>query len=230
MSERWPLAGRSKFGLLLYMLNAALLGAAGACYPLGAVLYKTVGPMPIDAQYVPDTTKPMLVFVERFNAAGGAAGGVESVQECENLARGIQQELLARNIAPQVDSMAVANLRAKDPLGFRAMTVSQIGGAAGAHQVLYVNLLSSQLRMTEGSNLMRGQMAARVKVIDVASGHVLWPAEASDGHTVSVQTPIRSVREDISPQAARAATTRMMSDAVVKLFYKHQPEYDPVPE
>jgi hypothetical protein len=224
------LRGRTRLGILLYALNAGLLAIAGACYPIGAILYKTVGPMPVDAQFIPDNTKPMLVFVERFNNAGGAAGSIESMQECENLARAVQAELQARAIAPQVDAMSVAGLRAKDPLAFRAMTISQIGGEVGAHQVLYVNLMASSLKMTEGSDLMRGQMAVRVKVIDVASGQVLWPSESTDGQLVSVQTPIGSVREGVSKEEARVYTTRMMADAIVKLFYKHQPEYDAVPE
>jgi hypothetical protein len=205
---------------------------ASGCYPIGGIMYKLAGPLPVEALYVPDDTKPMLVFVERFNTGGGggAVGGIEAQQECEGLARAIQAQLNEKQIAPQVDPMAVSQLRVKDPMKFRAMTVSQIGGELGAQQVLYVNVLASSMKMSEGSELIRGQMAGNVKVIDVATGEILWPTDAGDGHPVAVQTPITSVREGVSPGQARASMIRQMGDAVAKLFYKWKPDYETPPE
>jgi hypothetical protein len=84
--------------------------------------------------------------------------------------------------------------------------------------------------MAEGSELSRGQMAARVKVVDVATGTTLWPRDAADGHPVNVQTPVETVREGVTPAVARANTQRQLADRIAKLFYRHQPIYDEVPE
>lgn len=222
------MVGRAARGLVLALLAAAASLPAGGCDVAGAVLYKTVGPMPVDAEYVPEK-KPMLVFVERYNTGAGG-GGIDAAQEAEGLAVAIREALEAKQIAPQVDPMSVSDLRVRDPMGFRTMTVSKIGQEVGAEQVLYVNLLQSTLKTTEGSDLSKGQMAVRVKVVDASTGQVLWPVDAADGRPVTIQTPVASAREGISPTVARANMTRQMADSVAKLFYRHQPIYDPVPE
>lgn len=209
-------------------LALTLMLVVGGCTVAGAVLYKTVGPLPVDAQYVLEQ-KPTLVLVERYSGGAGG-GGVEAAQESEGLARAIQQALEAKQLAPQVDPMSVSDLRLRDPMAFRVMPVSRIGREVGAEQVLYVNLLQSTLRSTEGSELSRGQMAVRVKVVDAETGRVLWPGDQADGYPVSIQTPLSSAREGIPPQVARANMTRQMADRIAKLFYRHQPIYDEAPE
>lgn len=213
-------------GTLALML---LFAAAGGCWPIGAVIYKAVGPMPVDAEFVPDPTQRMLVLVERY-ADGGSSGSIEATQDSESLARAIQSYLAAKQVAPLVDSMSVSALRTADPMKFRSMTVSQIGAAVGAQQVLYVNVLSSSLYMAQGSGLLAGQMAARAKLIDVATGQILWPPNATDGKPVAVQMPTASMSEDRSPQAARMHLIRLMGEAIARNFYKWQPEYNPTPE
>jgi hypothetical protein len=206
-------------------LRAALLlvcTLACGCGPIGAIAYKVAGPMPIEAKYLPPQT-PMLVFVERYNA-GGSAGGIDAHQEAELLAREIQRQMQEHTPVPQVDPMSVANVRLKDPTRFARLTVSQIGGETGAEQVLYVNVLSSTIQIGQGSQLVRGQMAARVKVVDVASGAIVWPEDSADGYAVAIQTPIKSLRENTTPAAARNAMFRQMADAIAKLFYKYKPD------
>jgi hypothetical protein len=195
-----------------------------SCAQIGALVYKTAGPMPVEARYVPEP-KPMLVFVEQYNAAGP-----EAAQDSESLARAIQRRLEEKQVAPQVDPMVVSSVRLRDPIKFRAMNISQIGAESGAEQVLYVNLTHSQFKLSEGSELMRGQMGGRVKIIDVPTGNVIWPTDAGDGFPVGVQTPMTGIREGVTPQMARADMVRQMGNAVARLFYKYQPEYDEAPD
>lgn len=210
-SRRANSAAYALIGALAFTL------AANGCTPVGLIAHKLIGPPAVEPKYVPEK-RLTLVLVERFAAQN------QSTVEAEMLSRDIRRELETRQIAPQVDPMGVFDLRLRDPVKFRSMTISQIGAALGAEQVLYVNVLSSSMQLSEGSQLLRGSMSARVKMIDVATGQTMWPTDATEGYPVAVQTPLKYVEEGVSPEAARARLLRQLADSVGKLFYKWKPE------
>lgn len=220
-----PVSGAPAGGVRVFqsLLSVLLLTLAG-CTVTGALAYKLYGPPPVEAKYVP-TKEPMLVLVERYNAGGGG-GHVES----ESLAREVFREMSKHDIAPLIDPIAAIDLRSQQPAKFSKMTISQIGAAVGAKQVLYVNIDSSQVQIAEGSSLMRGRFTARVKVVDVATGNLRWPVDATEGYPVLVETPLIRVRDGTSAATAQGELTRQAGDAIAKLFYKWKPEDFETPE
>ncbi|MCS7034115.1 MAG: hypothetical protein NZ561_08980 [Phycisphaerae bacterium] len=200
---RWPL-------LLL------LAGLLSGCRVAGALSYKLLGPPPVDALYNPRPV-PMLVLVERYRSGGLL------VNESETLARQISRQLEAQNVAPQIDPLRASELRAADPSGYAKLTISQIGSALGASQVLYVNLTEHSISALDGAGLLSGAIGGTVKVVDVATGKLLWPDEQTEGYPVRVEVaPVAGMQD--SPEAFGARLTRQMALRVARLFHRWQPE------
>lgn len=198
--------------------------AATGCNAVGAVLYKTVGSLPVEARYVPEQV-PMLVLVERYNQSSGGT----SIVDTEVLTREVSKQIARHEIAPQVDATTALDLRSQDPAAFSKLTISQIGGKLGASQVLYVNVLQSEVQSPEGSSMVRGTMAARVKVIDVASGRTLFPVDLANGYPVSVETSPQNVRAGTTPESVRGLMARQLAEQIGRLFRKYQPDTDGTP-
>ena len=208
--------------LLHHSITLPLLLLIVGCNIVGAVTYKVAGPTPIAPKYAPPK-EPMVVLVERYNAPSS------SVTESETLAKEIFRDLSAHDVAQQIDPITVMNLRDEDPQKFKTMTVSQIGSRVTARQVLYVNLTAAGIESSDGGGMFRGVMAARVKVIDVATGATVWPTDAADGYPISGEIKPTLANQSATPDAARLALIRKMAVSTARLFYKWQPE-DEMPD
>ena len=82
-----------------------------------------------------------------------------------------------------------------------------------------------------GGDALSGQIAASVKVVDVASGDTLWPTDIAEeaGYPVSASTKLGTGGR--AGGAGSVADVRQhlylqLSDEIARLFYKWQPEYD----
>jgi hypothetical protein len=207
------------------LLSAFCISLPG-CNILGVLVYKTRGPAPVLPEYVPHH-EPMLVMAENWkNPALARLDG-------EQLGRHITAELQQYDIAPTVDPDALEHVRARP--NFSTMKLSEIGQAAGAAQVLYVNILKFNIDETIGSEMIKGQVDVTVKVIDAATGHTLWPADEPDGKLLSLETPQMRTGAGIGPTgggptateaAMRDTMCRDMAVRVVKLFRKWTPDFD----
>ncbi len=214
---RWCCAVR----LLTYIVA---LTALPGCNLIGALAYKTVGPPAVPAQYVPPK-EPTLVMVENFRNPAAVR------LDAERLSRYVSQELDRRDIVPIVAAAALDALR--DRPDFARMTPGQIGQAAGAKQVLYVDLLKFNVEDALGSEMIRGQMELTVRFVDAASGKTLWPTDSPEGMLLSIETPYRRTGPGTGPSGGGPGATEMglreamstgMAAKISRLFRKWKPD------
>jgi hypothetical protein len=211
--------GQSRRALftVLYLLSSILvLTPHTGCSLAGVIAGKVAGPPPIKAQYVPPKDKPMLVLVENYrNPAATAVDG-------QHLALRIEEELRSRRIAPVVGAEKLDAVRA-DP-AYGKMTIPAVGRAAGAGQVLYVNVAKFSVENTVGGEMLQGRTEMTVRVVDAATGVTRWPADAATGYPVAIQTPWVRRGEGASESTLRDQMCRRAAYDMVKLFRKHSPE------
>jgi len=198
-------------------LGVAVLPLLCGCSILGVILYKTEGPAPIKALYVPPKDQPMLVLVESY----GSAGDIEI--DVNNLNSDLQKMMMDNKVAPLIDQQALEKLRETDENGFRNMTVDGIGRALGARQVLYVNVTNSQLEIPSGNQNVRGVLEAQVRIVDAATGQTRWPHD-SPSQRVEVKTPWAS---NTAPDAQPQVRDKMADEAastISRFFYDYKPD------
>jgi hypothetical protein len=198
--------------LLMLALAHFALGCGKA---MGVLVAKTVGE-DIHAVYVPVKTDPMLVLAENYQNPGANA------LESEQLARYVGQNLERKKVAPLINPTLAIDLRSKDPDAYRKMTITQIGQALGARQVLYIALLSDDLDTSQGSDYRRAEASARVRIIDVKTGQTRWPVQASAGYPVSTRTPVVKVANDDDEASLRRSAQARLGGDIARLFYKYK--------
>src|SRR5205823_2837827 len=147
--------------------------------------------------------------------------GNSSVQ-CEQLARYVCLNLEHKNVAPLIDPTAALDLRTRDPSAYRNLSITQIGQTLGARQVLYIELLSDEIDMAQGTEFRRGEAAARVRIVDVATGQTRWPTDASSGYPVVARTPVVKITDETSESALRRAVQQRLGGDIARLFYKYK--------
>jgi hypothetical protein len=81
----------------------------------------------------------MLVLVENFRS------GSTAELDADMLTRYLNDELTAHNIAPIIEFEQLATLRTDTTKNFREMSIDAIGRTLGAKQILYVDLISSNV-------------------------------------------------------------------------------------
>jgi hypothetical protein len=197
------------FGRLLCL--AALLGCGG-CQLMEALFHRGTAAADVPAQYVPPK-EPMLVLVENYHTSGD----VET--DASHLSIALIQTLKAYKVAPIVDSLKLEQLRDKDQDAYDKMKVDAIGAALGAKQVLYVNVTRAQIESPTGSDSVRGTMAARVRVVDCATGETQWPADSKVGELVAVQTTWEQNKTDKVRTAVRGEMADQMAEKIGGLFH-----------
>ena len=202
---------------LLLLAPAALAGSVGlcGCDMIGAAAYKFSGTPEIPAAYVP-TQKSMLVWVEKSDNPG------EVPLESERMARLIEQRLREQHVVPLVDASPVAELRSRDPRRYRTLTPAQAAHLAGARQVLYVDLVEFTVADALATELARGRVAARVRVIDADSGDTLWPLDTTQGMPLSVEDPYARTGSGQTAGALRQKMSEDLAEKIAKLFYKYK--------
>jgi TolB-like protein len=184
------------------------------------VVNKVVGAPPVPPQYVPDRNKPMLVLVENYHNPD--AGRIDA----QRVTIQVVEELIRYHIAPVITREDAESLRGL--ADYRGMKVEEVGRAAGAGQVLYVNLLPVKVDNTVGGEMLKARTEMRVRVVDVESGQTLWPHDAPQGQTLVAESPwVRSPsggREGLPERELREQVTRSAAHQIVKLFRKWSPD------
>ena len=202
---------------ILYLLSSFLLiTAQPGCTPLGAIAGKVAGPPPVKAKYTPPKSQPMLVLVENYrNPAATALDG-------QLLALRIEEELRRHRVARVVAAEDLEAVRA-DP-SYAKMTIPAVARAAGAGQVLYVNLATFSVENTVGGDMLRGRTEMTVRVVDASTGATRWPTDNPTGEAVTAGTPWVRLGEGVSESSVRDQMCRRAATDIVKFFRKHSPE------
>jgi hypothetical protein len=142
--------------------------------------------------------------------------------ESEQLAAFIGADLTAHKVCEVIPQVKLLDLRDKDAQAMKRMSITAIGKAVGAKQVLYVDVTSIDTPAVTGSPV-KGRLDMRVHVIDVASGNTVWPVAPNGPMPLSFesQAPL-----DLEPDRMVMFTENVLRGAgrsVARLFY----EYDP---
>lgn len=204
-----------------FRVGPILLGMsalAGGCTWIGAAAY-VIGPPVVKPRYVPAQT-PMLVLADDYSAPGATS------LEAEQLERHVIVELIKHEIAPMANNEKVYELRVAEPEKFRTMSIATLGQLAGASQVLYINMAVGAGELAANTTMFKGQGAAYVRVVDVASGHTLWPINESRGYPVAFTTKLiqSTPKAKVDETSVQRKIQAALADQIVKLFYRYQPE------
>jgi hypothetical protein len=190
--------------------------APPGCTPLGAIAGKVAGPPPVKAKYTPPKNQPLLVLVENYrNPAATAVDG-------QRLSLRIEEELRRHRVARLVAAGNLEAVRA-DPQ-YSKMTIPAVARAAGAGQVLYVNVATFSVESTVGGDMLRGRTEMTVRVVDAATGATRWPTDNPTGQAVTAGTPWVRLGEGVSESAVRDQMCRSAATDIVKFFRKHSAE------
>ena len=183
---------------------------------------KVVGQPPVAARYVPDKTRPMLVLVENYH---NPDAGRMDAQRVTNYVAG---ELKQYRVAPVISPEDAEALRGR--ADYRSMKVEEVGRAAGAGQVLYVNLQPVKVDNTVAGEMLKARTELRVRVVDVETGQTLWPRDTPLGQTLVAESPwVRSPagdREGLPEPQLRDQVARSAAHQIVKLFRTWRPDDD----
>jgi hypothetical protein len=197
------------------VLAIVIVGAATitGCNVMGVAANVVGGGVTSHALYTL-SKRPTVVIAEKFGNPSEAA------YDAEPLARYISEELQSHGITQVIDPSSLAGLQNSDPAKFRAMTIAEIGTAAGAEQIVYVNIVSSKVDLTQASEMLHGEGVIRVRVVDTATAVTLWPAEEAAGFEISAQTRMYNHNERGATEVAiRSELLRSLANRTARLFY-----------
>ncbi|HYO11451.1 MAG TPA: hypothetical protein VER17_20980 [Tepidisphaeraceae bacterium] len=198
-----------------FILLLTLLPLSG-CAAAGVLAYKVAGPPPVEAKFTPRQAA-MLVLVENFRNASSAQA------HSELLAAYLAEELTANKVAPLVPPEKLRELQDARPGDYSRMSITAVGRAVGAEQILYVQLQRSDVIPLQGGDALQGQAHAVVKLIDAATGDTLWPTDVSDGHAVSAGTSL-GTQGGTDPMDVRQRMYRSLAVQIDRLFHKWKPD------
>jgi hypothetical protein len=212
---------RQIIGSLLVAASAccALACASGGCNVLGYAAQAVAGDEKVNAVYALPQ-RSTVVVAEKYSNPSVAAFDEEP------LARFVTEELREHKaVTPLIESEQVYALRQKTPHDqWQSMTIDGVGRAVGAEQVLYVNIMTCQVQVAPGSEMLRGQAEVRVRLVDAGTGRTIWPEDAASGWPVSVQTPMARQGESATANEAsvRMNVLRLAGERVGRLFYTYE--------
>jgi hypothetical protein len=181
------------------------------CNALGYIA-NAAGNPDVPAQYVPAMKPTIVVVKDRPDPTGQS-------NESDELAGDIDDQLKMHLVVPVIPSVKAAAIRGAQ-LDDRIMTPAEVGRAAGAEQIIYVKIDISNMDVGPVNDVLKGQMSATVCVIDSATGKFFWPTDGSDGVSVSYETPMMHVADDVNRSTLRANLCAGLADQVARLFYK----------
>jgi hypothetical protein len=194
---------------------AAAMFASG-CNAAGALWYKVAGAPPVPAKYEP-IKQPTLVLVENYR------NPALTEFDADRVARAVNDDLKKNDVAPLIDHDQLLALRDADPDKFRSMTIPSVGRAVGAKQVIYVDLIESEVQGDASRGVVRGKTAARVRVVDVETGQTLWPVDAQAGAQVGSKVPYAELTESSANEVHDVMLTSL-SEQIGRLFHKWKPD------
>ena len=208
---------------ILYLLSSIFALTLAGCSAAGILAYKLAGPAAVPAKYVPAKT-PILVLVENRSEPSATVGP-------EVLTAYLLEDLEAAKVGPLIPLEKLEALRdSQKPGEFVKMSISAIGKAVGASQVMYVQFDRDDVTPLSGGESLQGKSLVRVRMVDVASGETLWPKDQTDGYAVSGSTTLGAATSDGTTEAVHRRIYGELSTEIGKLFHEWTPEEDQPPE
>jgi len=197
---------------MLRVLGGMLVGASVAgCVVAGVVASKLSPPPTTPAAYKP-AQQPTLVMVENYQ-------NPDLVEvHAERLNRDISNEFTEHKVAPVVPPQQLMELKASKGEAFARMDIPAVAKSLGARQVIYVDLVKFSVGPPSGSDMVKGEAEALVKVVD-ENGQTLWPRESSAGRQVKVETPYLRTDTGVDEAGVREQIYQKLADHVARLFY-----------
>ena len=172
----------------------------------------------MDAKYVLPQDTTLIIVENRKNPAA-------SEFDAEEIARDVGADLKKHEVAPLIDPDKVTRLRDVDPDKFRTMSITALGHAVAAKQVIYVNLIESGIESDASQSSIHAKATARVRVVEVSSGQTLWPGDSTTGGwELTLEIPYSSRTDPTTVNAMHNAMISGLSDSIAKLFYSWRPE------
>jgi hypothetical protein len=202
--------------LLLSICVSAVLPMVCGCNIFGFLGSSANGPDPVPAQYVPKK-ESMLVLAESYGAAPSAE--IDS----QYLSYALTKNVNDNNIAPTIDPKVLVQLHDANGEQYNKMTITAIGRAANAKQVLYVQITSAQLEQPNGSDQVRGVMSAKVRIVDCETGETRWPAGSRTGAVVQIKTAW--ARTSTTQTKIHDTMADDLAEAIGKLFHTYTPDH-----
>jgi len=181
----------------------------GGCNVIGYGL--SAIPQKIEAQYTPPKT-PILVLVENQQNPG------MTVDEGDELTGYILDELATYEVAPLVEMKKLQDLR-DSGTNVDKMTISQIGKAVGAEQVLYVDLRRVNVGEAVEGIPLHGRLDATVRIVEVKTGRTSFPVSGSGTWPVTFETPITQDTSRANPRTIRESLLRAAGTTIGQLFH-----------
>lgn len=186
--------------------------ASGGCQALGLGAY-LLSPPKQKAAYEPPKT-PMLVLVENRQNPG------MFLYASDQLTSYIIDDLVTYEVCPVIPQEKLQQVIDASPKA-EAMTISEIGKAAGASQVLYVDVRKVSVGAIAGIPTS-GRAEARVHIVDVATGKTTFP-QTGDGFPVYFETPVADDAKSSDTSAVRDAMLRAAGTNIGRLFHDFMP-------
>ena len=201
--------------LLLSIL--ALVALPAALLPCGCnIIGYAANAMPqkVKATHTPPMT-PMLVLVENRQNPGIV------VSDADQLAALIMEDLQLYKVAPLIglEKLYAARDSQKD---FDKMTITQIGKAVGADQVLYVDLRRINVYEDHDSGIpMHSRLDAAVRLVDVKTSATTFPAMGQPDWPIALETPITAAVNRTNADAVRESLLRSTAISIGRLFHDY---------
>lgn len=196
---------------MMLLASAACMLLVGGCVYAGFAA-AVLDPPKVEALYVPPQT-PMLILVEnRENPE-------MSVVQSDEIISYIMDDLVAYKVCPLVDRKKFEQLRDRNEKDLSKMTISEIGKAVGADQVLYVDVKRSSVGGIEGVPV-HGRIDIAMRVVDVKTGNTMFPKPMVGEHQMSFETSMTSGGTDqVEMRRALAASAGTGVGRVLHTFY-----------
>ncbi len=199
-------------------LAAATLALAlvPACNIATPIAYAIHGPGKVEPVFTLDETKKTVIFVD------DPSSRITQRRLRYTIADKATEELLGKRIlTDMIDPRGILTAANNERFGHQ-MSIAELGKSVGADIVIYAVVTDFSLSPETGAYVPRAIM--RVKIVDVASGQRLWPADET-GHIANVQMPQRpgvspsggGERLEVEENLARRAGL-----GLAQLFYKHE--------
>ena len=185
------------------------------CNVLSAIAYKTYGPMKIPAEYKPPQ-EPMLVLAESYHQSN------DLQPYADQLTMLVELELTRNKVAPLVDQAKLTALRNQMGRDFENMKIPDVGRAVGAKQIMYIDLQECNFDSVAGSEMFRGSIKAKVRIVDVETSQTKWPS-VSDGQPFAATTDYTRKEARDTPLAVRNMMLEDLAGAISRLFYDFKP-------
>ena len=205
---------------LLSLVTVCVLIAAaccGGCRSGGALWYKAFGPVAVPAKFTLAKV-PTVVVVENYR------NPAMTEFDADRIARDVVENLKKNNTAPMIDQDRLTAVREAQPNAFRDMTIPNLGKAVEASQVIYVDLIQSNVEGDATRGIVRGKADARVRVVDTKTGNTIWPIDAQAGYPVGAEIPFTQSDDPTAANEVHNALLESLSEQIGRLFHEWKPE------